>query len=39
MLTKIRDIISVIIDFIVHIDQHLDFFVTEYGLLTYIILF
>ncbi|MDR0650953.1 MAG: DedA family protein [Candidatus Peribacteria bacterium] len=32
-------IIQRIIDFILHIDQHLDFFVTEYGILTYIILF
>ena len=39
MLSKIRDLIRGIIDFIVHIDKHLDFFVTEYGLLTYIILF
>lgn len=39
MFSKIRDFILFVIDFILHIDQHLDFFVTEYGLLTYIILF
>lgn len=32
-------IIKTVIDFILHIDQHLDFFVTEYGVLTYAILF
>lgn len=33
------NIIKTIIDFILHIDQHLDFFVSEYGILTYAILF
>ncbi|GHV21565.1 hypothetical protein FACS1894176_06640 [Bacteroidia bacterium] len=32
-------LIKTIIDFILHIDQYLDFFVTEYGALTYAILF
>jgi membrane-associated protein len=32
-------LIKTVIDFILHIDQHLDFFVTEYGVLTYVILF
>jgi membrane-associated protein len=32
-------IIQRIIDFILHIDTHLDVFVTEYGGLTYAILF
>jgi membrane-associated protein len=32
-------LIQRIIDFILHIDKHLDAFVTEYGMLTYALLF
>jgi membrane-associated protein len=32
-------LIKTLIDFILHIDQHLDSFVSEYGILTYAILF
>ncbi|MDR2541584.1 MAG: DedA family protein [Candidatus Peribacteria bacterium] len=32
-------LIKTVIDFVLHIDQHLDFFVTEYGAFTYAILF
>ncbi|MDR3169177.1 MAG: hypothetical protein LBU27_05470 [Candidatus Peribacteria bacterium] len=32
-------LIKTLIDFILHIDQHLDYFVSEYGILTYAILF
>ena len=39
MLIKIRESIKRLIDFVLHIDQHLSFFVTEYGVLTYAILF
>ncbi|MDR2189683.1 MAG: DedA family protein [Candidatus Peribacteria bacterium] len=32
-------VIKTLIDFVLHIDQHLELFITEYGILTYAILF
>jgi membrane-associated protein len=39
MFTTLRNALRLLIDFILHIDQHLNDFVSEYGIATYAILF